>query len=174
MGTLGTRGGIQQNEEPVKEKRQRNTDAHRELCLIAGKWLRKPGRIRPPSCPYVAVELCTQGCEIPDVFGWNYWTTVLIEVKVSRRDFLRDSKKEFRETTEGIGRLRFYCCPSGLIDPDEIPIYWGLLYASNGQIEVVKNAVAQNTDGHSELMILASIIRREGIKPQLFDYRNKK
>ena len=174
MGVRGTRPGMQKAVEPVKKKRQYNTDTHRELCLIVGKWLRKSGRIRPVSCPYVAIELVTASQETPDVFGWNYWASVLIEVKVSRSDFLADSKKPFRiEPESGIGDFRYYCCPKGMLIPDEMPPNWGLLYESDGCIEVVKEAEMQDANHYSERQILASIMRRESIKPKLFDYRNK-
>ncbi len=159
-----------------KPKRKVDNTQHRELCLLAGKWLRQPGRITPPSCPFAAVELVTIESETPDVFGWNYWATVLIEVKVSRSDFFADRKKPFRIVPQnGVGDYRFYCCPNGMIKPDEVPPGWGLLYEFHGKIAVMKKAeqVEQKNVG-AEMRMLASIIRREGIKPQLFDYKHKK
>ncbi len=159
-----------------KQKRTVDNTRHRELCLLAGKWLRQPGRITPPSCPFAAVELVTIESENPDVFGWNYWATVLIEVKVSRSDFFADRKKPFRIVPQnGVGDYRFYCCPNGMIRSDEVPDGWGLLYEFHGKIAVMKEAErveAKNTG--AEMRMLASIFRREGIKPQLFDYRHKK
>ena len=173
MGRRGTRPGTVQEVPSPTPKRPRSDDAHRALCLIAGKWLRKPGKIHPNSCPWVAVELVTACPENPDVFGWNYWTTVLIEVKVSRSDFLADAKKEFRQNPEqGLGEFRFYCCPDGLIGVDEVPENWGLLYEAGGVIRVMKEAKRQVACHHSERAIYASIMRRQDVKPQLFDYRN--
>lgn len=174
MGMRGTRPGVKPIEEPAKIKKQYNTDPHRNLCLIAGKWLRNPGRIHPPSCPWSAVELVTTNKETPDVFGWNYWTTVLIEVKISRSDFFADAKKPFRANPEqGIGEYRFYCCPDGLIGVDELPTNWGLLYYKDGIIQKIKEANRQTADYRSERIIYASIMRRQGVKPQLLDYRTK-
>lgn len=148
---------------------------HYELCRIAAKWLRQPGRIDPPSCPFAAVELVTINQETPDVYGWNGWSTVLIEVKMSRSDFFADAKKWFRiHPEEGLGEQRFYCCPRGLIKPDEIPEKWGLLYFENGKIVLVKNAERQEADYRAERKLIFSIFRRENIKPQLFDYKQKK
>ena len=82
---------------------------------ISGEMVTK-AKIRLQLLPYVAVELVTASQEIPDVFGWNYWATVLIEVKVSRSDFLADAKKSFRQQPEeGVGAFRYYCSPEGLI-----------------------------------------------------------
>ena len=96
MGMRGKRPNSR-IEEPVlfSPKREHNTDAHRCLCLLAAKFIHRRGSIDPPSCPFVVIELVTCEQETPDVFGWNYWTTVLVEVKVSRSDFLADKKKWF-------------------------------------------------------------------------------
>jgi hypothetical protein len=171
MGIRGIRPGAQVV-AIKKEKRVNDGDEHRNLCLLAGKWLHKTGRTLPASCPYVAVEMATAGQENPDVFGWNYWTSVLIEVKVSRSDFIADSKKPFRQNPEsGIGEHRYYCCPNGLISINEIPPKWGLLYEIKGVINVIKKAETQTANGPSERAILSSIMRRQGIRKQVFDYK---
>lgn len=93
MGIRGRKTGAN-NTAPISPatKRPHDNSRHRELCRLAGKWLRKP-KFGSSYCPYVAVELVTANPETPDVFGWNYWATVLIEVKVSRSDFLADAKR---------------------------------------------------------------------------------
>ena len=64
-----------------------------------------------------------------DGIAFNAWGSFLIEAKVSRADFLADSKKEFRIKPEtGVGKFRYYACPVGLISPEEIPEKWGLIY----------------------------------------------
>lgn len=159
---------------PVAPKRERGNTHHRDLCLRAARWLRQRGRFQPPACPYVAVELVTANPECPDVFGWNYWATVLIEVKVSRADFLADAKKPFRQNpADGAGAFRYYCCPEGLIHGSEVPENWGLLWECDGKIEPIKPAASQPSNAQSEIAILASIMRREGVSPRIFDYREK-
>ena len=49
-------------------KQPHDNSRHRELCRLAGKWLRKP-KFGSSYCPYVAVELVTANPETPDVFG---------------------------------------------------------------------------------------------------------
>lgn len=155
----------------TKAKRKHDNIQHRGLCLLAAKWLRRSEWGRP-SCPFVAVELVTATPEIPDVFGWNYWATVLIEVKVSRLDFLADAKKPFRQNPEeGVGAFRYYCCPSGMIREDEVPANWGLLWQDGAKIVVAKAAERQAPNAQAEISLLASIMRREGVKPGIFDYR---
>ena len=120
-------------------KRPHANSRHRELCLLAAQWLRR-SKLTFPSCPYVAVELVTASQESPDVFGWNYWATVLIEVKVSRSDFLADAKKSFRQQPEeGVGAFRYYCSPEGLITEADLPDKWGILWEKDGVITIIKN-----------------------------------
>lgn len=173
---MGMRGNRHKEEpKPIEVKRPRNSDAHRNLCVLVGKWLRKHGHNYPPTCPYVAIELVTMAGENPDAFGWNYYTSILVEVKVSHSDFIADAKKWFRIYPEkGLGDYRYYCCPEGIIKEDELPASWGLLYEKDGDIEVVKKAEFIGGNICAERSIYGSICRREGIKPQLFDYRNNK
>lgn len=110
----------------------------------------------------------------PGRFRVNYWATVLIEVKVSRSDFLADAKKSFRQQPEeGVGAFRYYCSPEGLITEVDLPDKWGLLWEKDGVITVVKDAERQQQNAQGEITILASIMRREGVKPRLFDYRKQ-
>jgi len=177
MGRIGHKQGDGQV-EPAPPKRKHDNTQHRELCLLAAKWLRSKPRFAdarqsdPRPCPWVAVELVTSCPESADVFGWTYWTSVLIEVKVSRSDFLADTKKPFRQTPEdGLGTFRYYFCPAGLINHDEVPANWGLLWLRNGRIDVMKKPTPQVANTSATTTILTSIMRREGVKPRIFDYR---
>ena len=100
------------------------TYSHSELVEIAYKWVLKNG-----SCGVAFKELKTGVTdEIPDVIGFGSGHSFLVEVKVSRSDFLSDSKKPFRlNPSRGMGLHRYYCCPEGLIDKSELPEGWGLI-----------------------------------------------
>ncbi len=174
MGVRGHRPGDGWVERaPPPPKRKHDNTKHRELCLLAAKWLRR-SNIHRPYCPFVAVELVTATPETPDVFGWNYWTTVLIEVKVSRSDFLADAKKPFRKIpTDGMGEHRYYCCPEGLIGVNDIPADWGLLWLDGKSVVEVKKAERQTSNAVAERTIITSVMRREGVKPQIFDYKTQ-
>lgn len=81
------------------------------------------------------------------VFGWEsdylaltrsgYWYEV--EVKISRADFFADFKKKKKhEVLSGIkDGLRpnyfAYACPEGLIAPEEVPEYAGLIYIPHAE-----------------------------------------
>ena len=140
---------------------------------ISGEMVTK-AKIRLQLLPIRCRRIGNGQPEIPDVFGWNYWATVLIEVKVSRSDFLADAKKSFRQQPEeGVGAFRYYCSPEGLITEVDLPDKWGLLWEKDGVITVVKDAERQQQNAQGEITILASIMRREGVKPRLFDYRKQ-
>ncbi|MFA5649540.1 MAG: hypothetical protein WC914_00140 [Proteiniphilum sp.] len=112
-------------------------------------------------------------CEQPDAFGFGSCGTQLIEVKLSRGDFLADKKKFFRINPEfGLGTFRSYLCPEGLISIDELPPKWGLLYVNeNKRVVKIKEPEPQQADHTEELALIRSIMRRVGIKPQIFSFK---
>lgn len=99
---------------------------HKDLVNIAYRWL-----LKNCSCGIAFKELESSGSqEIPDVIGFGAWGhSVLVEVKITRSDFLCDKRKPFRiNPDEGMGKQRFYLCPHGLIKKEELPAGWGLVY----------------------------------------------
>lgn len=70
--------------------------------------------------------------ERPDAILFKTLESFLIETKISRADFLRDFKKPFRAKGRGIGKYRYFACPTGLIKPEELPEKWGLIYVEPG------------------------------------------
>lgn len=126
---------------------EKKKDPHRELCEIGAKFLKRPASGNGHGCHYAIIEPACYG-ENPDVFGVRHGTgwdagTIVIEVKVGRGDFLKDKEKPHRANPEtGLGRWRYYLCPTGLIQPHEVPEKWGLIYAnSRGHITVIKGAL---------------------------------
>ncbi|UOX39929.1 coil containing protein [Vibrio phage V-YDF132] len=87
--------------------------------------------------------------EIPDVFGFDqYGESCVVEVKVSRSDFLCDAKKPFRAKPEtGMGDFRYYMCPTGIIKPEDLEgTKWGLIYVSpKGICKVVRGKASNST-----------------------------
>lgn len=46
-----------------------------------------------------------------------------------------------------MGDYRYYCCPKGLIKPEELPLGWGLLYVfPSGTVRQVKESFLPNDD----------------------------
>lgn len=121
---------------------------HADLCEIAKKWLGRPNSRGGHGC-HVALSECRSGWdgEMPDAVGFraatNSTETVVVEVKVSRSDFLADAKKAHRAAGQGMGVYRYFMCPEGLIRPEEVPARWGLLYVdARGRVKAVLGPVA--------------------------------
>jgi len=149
---------------------------HRELCILGAKYMKNKG-IKPLNGKprYVVVELERVG-ECPDVFGFGSCNSQLLEIKVSRGDFLADNNKSWRKSPEdGLGQLRAYLCPTNLIKIEELPNCWGLLYSDEkGIIRLIKEPEIQKSCALRYLSLAVSIMRRENVKPQIFNYKKYK
>jgi len=129
--------------------------SHRELCEIGAKFLRRPESSNGHGCHFVVIEPACYG-ENADVFGVRHGRdgfnvgTVLLEAKTSRSDFLIDRKKPHRaEPSTGIGKWRYYICPTDLIKPDELPDKWGLVYINGrGHCKIIVGAMAVPKERH--------------------------
>jgi len=138
---------------------------HRQLVSKAVEWLRQEY-----GCGIILSEqYCATG-EIPDVIGWKGGCrSVVIECKVSRRDFVADGDKHFRaQPEEGLGCERFYMTPPGLIAPDELPKQWGLLECTRKEVCVVLQAGMLNlrtpVGMMKEMNLLLSSLRRVEVR----------
>ncbi|MCC4613638.1 hypothetical protein LL963_16325 [Xanthomonas campestris pv. esculenti] len=142
---------------------------HAELVKTAGRWLRGTA-----GCSVVLEELCaaTRNGENPDAIGWYCGSTLLIECKASRSDFLADRKKHFRICPEnGMGMYRYFMAPRGLLRADEMPERWGLLEVSGQRVFVVRGHQPKSwhsediwrfaeRDAGSEVLMLLSAMQR--------------
>ncbi len=141
---------------------------HSDLVKIAERWL-----IGTRKCGAVITEMVTLGMETPDAIGFRDGSSTLIECKVSRSDFLADSKKLFRRNPSmGMGSFRFYLCPAGIIAAQDLPEKWGLIWVNEkgkprmqvgpkGNIWSVQQEFRFEEKNHqAEQMILVSALRR--------------
>ena len=139
-------------------------------------------------CKVVLPEFYSHNSELPDVIGFNSGAVIddghyehreyslLVEVKVSRSDFMKDRKKSFRiRPEEGMGDFRYYCCPKGLIKPEEVPEGWGVLYVyPSGQVRSVKGSRIHPKDVTREFHLLYYYARRAnfaGVHGAIVAYR---
>jgi len=106
---------------------------HKRLCDLAVTWLKRPASKKGPGCQ-IAFSESRGGWngEIPDAIGFRAGVhneySVVIEVKMSRADFLVDKKKPHRVNPEtGMGVYRYFLAPEGLISIEELPSQWGLI-----------------------------------------------
>ena len=136
---------------------------HSEVVEIAYKWV-----LKNAGCGVAFKELSSSSHsgEIPDVIGFGAWThSVLIEVKVSRGDFLSDKRKKFRANPDlGMGKHRFYCCPTGLITINDLPKGWGLIYVSEtGKAKRVFNPYGGNVNRFGSGFLIRDIKAEHGL-----------
>lgn len=153
---------------------------HKELVQIAYKWLLN----RQPTCGVAFRELVSVNREIPDAIGFTSWTSILVECKVSRADFLKDKKKAHRLTGKGMGRHRYYMCPAGLIKKEEVPEGWGLLYVTEKRRVMVHHCPYSKTaesnilhggferDLHAENQLMYTALRRLHIRNRIEEIYN--
>lgn len=133
--------------------------SHKQGVAIASRWLRN-------RCYVILPEFVCDNREVADVVGFNRQDSHMIEVKVSRSDFLADKRKHFRAMEEyGIGNYRYYCCPRLLIGVLEIPEGWGLIYIyPSGKARQMLAPERKPTNHKAERTILYSYARRAVVK----------
>jgi hypothetical protein len=138
---------------------------HKAAVRRVVNWLRNTR-----SCSVVLAELTTAISETPDALGfYGNGGSILIEVKVSRSDFLADKNKWFRSHEEqGVGNLRYFAAPKGLLKKEEIPEGWGLLEIHEHSIREVKEPVHQTANKQNEVKMLMSVLRRLEISTAVF------
>jgi hypothetical protein len=142
---------------------------HKRLLEGAQQWL-----YQVHGCTTVLVEtstMATRLVEIPDVLGFHRTkygvTSILVECKASRADFLADKQKvsrQIRNSSLAMGRERWYFAPPGLIyeDASEMPDRWGLAEWDGGpirQVQVLHRAIPFDVFayGAEELLLLKQI-----------------
>lgn len=120
---------------------------HKSLCDIAVRWLMRANSSKGHGCQFAVSEVATGGWgEIPDAIGFRtdsvYHGSIVVEVKMSRSDFLADFKKAHRNgEIDAVGNWRYYLCPADVIKPEDIPPKWGLLYVNKrGHIKHIVSA----------------------------------
>ena len=133
---------------------------HSTLVAIGVRWLSR-------RCSIVLYEFATAADENPDVIGWASGTSsILIECKLSRSDFLKDVKKETRKNpSSGMGQRRYYLCPADVIQTKDIPPKWGLLWATKTDVVVKREARGfPERNLLAEVGFLSSMLRRAQIR----------
>ena len=133
---------------------------HSTLVAMGVRWLSRQSSV-------VLYEFAATADENPDVIGWaSGASSVLIECKLNRSDFLRDAEKPFRKNPRvGMGQRRYYLCPPNTIQVKDLPPKWGLLWAAKGEVVVQREA-----RGHAqrnlaaEVKFLSAMLRRAQIR----------
>jgi hypothetical protein len=144
---------------------------HDDLVKSARRWLLKPWRnadnLGHAGCSVVLTECTTATPETPDVIGWAWSGSILIECKTSRADFAADARKPFRQFPDmGMGEQRYYMASSGLLSIEDLPPMWGLIEAQDdGSTRVLRASERFAADTRNEVGMLLSLIRRLRVEP---------
>ena len=140
--------------------------SHDELVEAGRRWLlheyrnysRCDGR---GACSLVITEMVTGCRETPDVLGFFTGGSVLIECKMSKSDFVADSKKVFRRYVEmGMGMYRYFLAPKGLLSEKDLPSDWGLLEYNGGKVFLKVHSNRFQNNHKAEISVLVSTMRR--------------
>jgi len=133
---------------------------HEQMVALAARWLRRTGhRVVLSDVRTLATT------EQPDAIGWRgNGTSSLVECKVSRADFLRDRAKWFRRRREqGMGQMRWFAAPAGMLTRDDVPTRWGVLElhprARSLRIAFAAVRVDEYAE-HAERMLLVTALAR--------------
>jgi hypothetical protein len=134
---------------------------HRELVERATAWLR--GTMK---CSVALCDMASVAGEIPDAIGWKGKATYLVECKTARLDFWSELRnKMFRRFPHtGVGMYRYYMVPEGLIEAEEVPENWGLLYVGKRILQVKKALPFRERNIQGETFMLISALRRTQLR----------
>jgi hypothetical protein len=135
-------------------RRPPESPSHADLCVLARAWLKRPASRFGPGCIAAFSETGPIGSvELADAVGWTGLiaktpaASTVVEVKVSRADFLADRNKSFRQNpSEGIGDFRYYLVPRGLVQDADLPPKWGLIEYTARGLAVVRGHVLERLE----------------------------
>ena len=103
--------------------------SHKQLCFLAARFVEQH-LYHCKAYPWRILIEPGFMSELPDVFAFTRYNSVLFECKASRADFLRDKKKPFRENPQtGVGETRYYLVNEGVAAESEMPDGWYLFEA---------------------------------------------
>jgi len=145
---------------------------HEDLVDIGRRWLAaaksSPSYPKPTwthgACHVVLTEVAALA-EIPDVIGWSGDKSILIECKTSVSDFKADAKKAFRAPGKGLGAVRMFLTPVGLLAGQVLPGGWGLLETNGKTVRVVTEGLTFEPDLAGERRLLLNTLLRVKIVP---------
>jgi hypothetical protein len=97
-----------------------------------------------------------------DAMGWpSRGRSILMECKASRSDFCADRRKPWRlSPATGVGTLRYYMAPAGVLSPEDMPEGWGLIAVRNGgSVRRLVKATHQQANRGAEIWLLVNAVR---------------
>lgn len=139
---------------------------HTNLCYKTAEKFIKDVALIEYKCIYLSEE--------PDVIVFDsYGNTTLYEVKISRPDFWNDFKKPQRIQVKkkreliytlypSLGKERYYVCHKKLIEIDELPEGWGLIWydKDTDKFRLKKKSGVFKIDKGLECRLLVNALKR--------------
>ena len=122
------------------------------LCSLDYTWFRQYCRHWqiPSQTPELSIDSNINTYDLPNYFA------CLFEAKATRSDFLStfgEKSKNHRNRHEPIANLHWCVTPKKLIDPDELPDFWGLLeWTGRGLSEVKMPMLNRLSDAEVDAM----------------------
>lgn len=111
--------------------------------------------------------------ERPDAIGWTAsGQSILFEAKSSRKDLLdewsRKERKTFRRAgSGGLGVLRTYITPPGIVSAEEVEAWgWGLMEVQSGRLKRIAQSQVWTPDWLLEVRILSGICSKVKFVPK--------
>jgi DNA repair protein MmcB-like len=110
----------------------------------------------------LAMSKGARRCDFWTIEPWQskHYLATAYEIKVSRADYRRDNHEKQREARLFSDRF-YYVTPVGLLNPEEIPDWAGLIEVSEGKKRTVIPAPLRDKDCPSWELVI-SLIRNSG------------
>lgn len=102
--------------------------------------------------------------ERPDIIlFYQSGISAIVEVKISRNDFLADFKKKHRKNNNGMGDYKYLLC-SKKIDIKELPDTWGILRIEDigkhkPYLQMERMALKTNKNSYEEIELLSKLLK---------------
>lgn len=155
---------------------KQNYISYYDLCQACSTWIYK-SHFKDLMWKYVIIGLKGVTNKMPDIYAVSGLFSLCVEVKMTRGEFTRSLKKKNNLYYDnGCGTYRYYLCPDGVININELPDGWGLInYNYDEQnLTIVKESTEFDCKYRSDMMILSSFIKKLGIKSQIFNFLEQK
>lgn len=146
---------------------------YNKLCSEAAKWIEN--LVFDGLYKYIYIQNSNHDIRLPDVWGANGCMSIMVVVKTKYSSFTNYKKFILNyENDDTVGNYRYILCPEGIINASDLPENWGLIWW-NEKNGITKKVEAKYLEpcNKIELSIFCSILKRENIIPQIFDFRTK-
>ncbi len=129
------------------QRNRRNRDAHEDLVERVAREMTRAGRLAWRGLSLRAKVNDAWAMSMPDVFSVRHTTVeaylqpIVHEIKVNRADVLSDLRAQAkRDAYLQLSSECWYVLKLGIAQPEEIPVEFGVMLASDAGLEVARSA----------------------------------